>query len=317
MLIVFGPIAIELTLQSGTAPDANRTSFVPGYRFEPGGRAANQALAACRAGAKTALVGMVGDDELGSFILSQLRREGITTSGVAKSKRPTGCVIHQNGEDQHTHHTIALAANEDANAEQIPDEVLHEDSVVLVQTEIPINRNIEVLEKAKADGATTVMNLSPSLDLSQKILNNLDYLIVNRAEALRLAQKLGLEAGDNTIKIAQALSHAGKMGCIITMGAQGSIGVCKDGKSWKVGTPNIDAITDNTGAEDVYAGTFAACIDAGLPMHQAIKHASIAATLTCTKEGGQSSYPYFADIEEKLGELGDAEELELEIFQDE
>ncbi len=311
MLIVFGSTLMELRFKTETLPQTGGISKAESHSAEPGGKGANQALAACRAGAKVALVSKVGDDDYATNILGKLRREGITTSGIGKGETPTGCSLQIIAESGDSLHTIAFCANKEIESQQVPDEILSEQTVILLQTEIDMNVNAAILEKTKKAGATTIMNLSPSIELSQKTLKHLDYLIVNRIEAQKLAVKLGLTAEQDSIKIAQALAAEGQLNCIITLGGKGSLAVEKNGKGWKVEALNVKEAIYKNGAEDVYSGTFAACIYAGLPLERALKRASIAASLTCTKPGGQRTFPFLADIESELENLADAEKLEL------
>ena len=302
---------MELTFKVEKLPNGTGTTSTPFYISESGGRGANQALAACRAGSKVALVGKVGDDDFGTHILNKLRREGVTTSGTGKSTTPTGCEIHTHEENGKTQHTVAYGANAEAESDQVPEEILGKNAIVLVQTDINTKINAEILEKAKKDGAQTILNLSPSIELTQKTLDHLDYLIVNHDEIDILADKLGLGTAQSAIKIAHALAKAGNLNCIVTLGEEGSLAVTKDEKAWKVGVLELDEVVDKKGAEDVYCGTFSSCIYEGMPIEKSIKYASIAASLCCTKTGGQSSFPYIDEIKEKLEELEDAQPIEL------
>jgi len=310
MLIVFGFTMMELCFSANELPKNGDILTANNYSLEPSGRGANQALAACRAGAKVALVSKVGDDDFASHILRRLRSEGITTSGIGKSKAPTGCAIRINADCDESHHTVIFSANNEITSEQIPEEILTPQSVLLLQTEVKTDINTDILAKAKEAGAITIMNLSPANDLSKNTLKHLDYLIANQKEAEKLAIKLGLDSEKDAIKIAQALAKEGQLNCIITLGKDGCIALSKEGNAWKSNALDVEMI-DKTGANDVYSGTFAAAIYMGLPLERAIKRASIAASLTCSKQGGQSIFPYLDDINSQIDNLTDAEEISL------
>ena len=224
MLIVFGAIAMELHLPVNKFPSKGITATASDYTLNAGGKAANQAYAATRSGARVALIGKTGGDDYSRRILTKVRREGVITSGVGKSDAlHTGLDIISKHEVTGDVQTIkSPGANIEASAEQIPDEILNEETVVLLQTDFETKENLELLKRAKEHGATTIMNLSPSLNIKRNILDHLDYLILNSAEAAKFAEKLKLPIEGNSKKIAQALAQFGKLTCIVTRGEEGS-----------------------------------------------------------------------------------------------
>ncbi len=319
MLIVFGAICQDTYLELEDFPENERPAFASHYTTSRGGKASNQALAAARAGAKTALVGKVGDDPLSKAHLEALRREGVLTSGSAKSEQTLGTRLYIRNAQGQQKVIIALGASEEISPDQVPDDILKKENFLLLQTEISMEANVTLLERAKKCGATTLMNLSPSVDFSQKALNNLDYLIINQIEATQLADKLDLKTNtccnngtrDCYLKIAHALSKQGNLTCIITQGAKGCIAYTKNHQKWRVKALDIEEIVDRTGAQDAYCGTLAACLYAQMTLPRAMKRASIAASLACTKQGGQNTLPFMADIDEYINDLEDSVQMEF------
>lgn len=308
MLIVFGPISMELHLPVKAFPAVGGEGEAGDYTLNAGGRGANQALAAARSGAKVALIGKTGDDDYSKRILEKIRRDGVVTSGVGRSeKNHTGTDVICKDKKGETLKIKSLAANNEAAAEQVPDEILDENTLILVQTDLPLRETTELLQKAKAQGARTIMNLAPAIQLSKPLLDTLDYMIVNQAQANELSEKLGMPKESGVDKIAIALAQLGDLTCIITTGANGSICYDSKGKGWRVKTLKIDGTIDNNGIEDVYCGTFAACLQASMPIHKAMKRAGLAASLACTREGTQNSFPYLAEIDERIDELPEPE----------
>jgi len=307
MLIVFGSIAMELHVPVNKFPSTGITAMASDYTLNAGGKAANQAYAATRTGARVALIGKTGVDDYSKRILNKLRREGVVTSGVGKSDD-----LHT-GLDIICHHDVtgemqrikSPGANVEASAEQAPDEILGEGNFVLVQSDLDMKENLSLLKRAKENGAQTIMNLSPSINITQEILNNLDYLIVNSGEANKFAKKMNLPLEGNSKKIAQALAQLGKLTCIVTMGEKGSVAYTADNKGFNTPALKLENFVDHHGAEDAFCGTFAACIHNKMELPKALRRASIAASLACERKGGQDSFPYIADINEKLEELGD------------
>ena len=310
MIIVFGPISMELHMDIPGFPEGEQSVFTEDYTLNAGGKAANQALAAARSGAKVAVIGKTGNDDFSKRILDKIRYDGVVTSGVGKlDDIHTGLETIYKLPDGKLHTIKSKGANAQSEAEQVPDEILDDKAIVLVQTELPQNENIALLQRAKQQGATTMLNLAPTLNLSAAMLESIDILIVNSNEASKLAEKLGLGTSDSTEKLAKALAQIGKLTCIITVGENGSIAFNEEGSGYKIGALKLEAMIDHSGAEDAYCGTLAACFQAGMPLSRAMKRASIAASLTCMKEGSQSSLPYLDDIDQRINDLEDAVEI--------
>ncbi len=310
MIIVFGPVSMEQHMNLPQMPDGPSPVFNDDYRLNAGGKGANQALAAARTGAKVALVGKTGDDDFSKRILEKIRRDGVMTSGVARSEDlHTGLDILCKLPGNEIKIIKSRGANAEAAADQVPDEILNEDSYLLLQTELSATENTTLLERAKAQGVTTVLNLSPTLDLSPQMLENLDYLVVNSIEANKLAEQLNIPIKGNASKLAQALAQLGKLTCIVTEGKNGAVASAYEGKDYSIGAIPLEEVADHSGAEDAYCGTLTACLHEGMPLPDAMKCASIAGTITCTRAGGQKSLPYLAEIEEMLDQLDDAVEV--------
>lgn len=310
MILVFGSITMALNLDVESHPSDEEFINAKNFTLDYGGKAANQALAAARSGAKAALIGKIGNDKYSGEMMRQLRKEGVITSGVAHSdENDTGILLRirdVNGEERNIY---GASANTELDADQVPDEILNEQTYLLLQNEITTEQNLALLERAKKQGATTIMNLSPSINVTQGILNNLDYLIVNSAEAAKLAKKMKIEAlSDSVTKMAHAFAGIGNLTCIITKGAEGSVAAAPDGRCWSVQALDIEKRVDRSGADDAFSGTFAACRHAGMPTARALKRASIAASLTCTKRGTQKAFPYHDEIEDQMNNLPDPEE---------
>lgn len=304
MIIVFGSINMDMFVSSDAMPQLGETVLVPAFDMSPGGKGANQALAALRSGAKVALVGRVGDDSTGMRIVTGLRRDGIMTSGVAHSDKSTGCALIMRDSSGQNRIIVASGANMDARAEQVPDEILKRGNVLLLQMEVPPEENWELLARARTLGATTILNLAPATKIPLTALSHVDILVVNQIEARQMADKMGIEVADNAPLIAQALSRQGKLTCIVTLGSRGAVAHSRDGHAITVPALQFgNAVVDTTGAGDAYCGTLAAAIHAGLELEPAMRRASVAGSLACLKHGAQSSFPWLGEIEESLKKL--------------
>lgn len=311
MIIVLGSIGIHMKLGTqALGPD--RAQIEPDQmHMYAGGKGANQALAAARSGASVSLVSKIGTKYWGEYLLDRLRRDGIKVSGVAHTDlSETSIWMDIADPEGQEFRMIAPAAATEIDPGQIPLESMNERTLLLVQTEAPFATNLEALSNAKEAGALTMMNLSPALDISPEMLLKIDYLVVNSTEINKIAQKLGIEDG-TPLKIAFALAKLGALTCIVTQGAEGAVAVESNMQAWEIGALPLEDVVDRMGAEDVYCGTLAACIQAGVEFPEALKRASIAATLTCQAKGNHESYPYLDDIEEALSGLENAKPAKL------
>ena len=300
MIIVFGSINMDMFVAAGRMPDAGETIVCPGFEMSPGGKGANQAFAALRGGAKVAMIGRVGDDSMGTRLVTGLRREGVMTSGVAVSEtEPTGCAFIIRDSSGGNRIIVGSGANAGANAGQVPDEILGPGNILLLQMELPPEQNWALLERARRRGATTILNLAPAVPLPPEILSNIDILILNEIEAQQTAKALGLPGGD-VLKLAQSIAQKGALTCIVTLGDKGAIAWTKENKPLNVPACKVGAVVDTTGAGDAFCGTLAAALQNGHSLEDSMKRAAIAGSLACTKKGAQASFPYLGDIEERL-----------------
>lgn len=300
MIIVFGSVNMDMVVKVDALPRQGETVLCPGYTTIPGGKGANQAIAAARAGAKTAMVGMVGDDGFGRRCFQNLKEQGVMASGIGKSDKPTGCAYI--AVDPSGQNTIisASGANLDTAEDQVPDEILTGENTILMQMEIPLEQNWKMVKRAHDRGCRTILNAAPVRNIPRDMLGMIRYLIINEIEARQLAQKEGIDANDGAA-IAKALSDASKMTCIVTLGREGTVAASK-GDIWKVGVLDITAV-DTTGAGDTFCGVFAAAKDAGADLPEALHRAAVAGGLACLKLGAQGGMPFREDIDERLGDL--------------
>lgn len=318
MIIVFGSLNMDMAIELEKLPEPGETVLSDGYDLIPGGKGANQALAAARAGARVAMVGRVGLDNYGRTCTEALKREGVMVSGVAKSDNPTGTAVVARGKSHggvkgENMIIVMSGANADVTHDQVPDDILTKNNMLLMQMELPVEQTVTLIERAHKLGCKTILNLAPAIMVPKKALGNLDYLIVNSIEARQIAEKLGLAVENNAIKLAQALAMSGNLTCIVTLGGKGSVCVTREGKAWGVPTIQLkpEEVVDTTGAGDAYCGTFAAAIHAGLDVTEAMRRGSVAGAMACMKAGAQESLPFIADVEEQLAKVGPAEPLKL------
>jgi ribokinase len=290
MIVVFGSINVDVLVPVPHLPARGETVLGGDYVIAPGGKGANQALAARRAGAAVAMIGAVGRDPFAEIGLSLLRRDGVDLSLVAEVGRPTGwatVTVDPVGENQIA---VASCANLLAEAAQVPDRVLGPQTVLVLQREVPDVENAALIRRARERGARIVMSLAPAGPIAPAQLRDIDFLIANEGEAATL--------GGDAARVARQL----RQGLVITRGAKGAVAYLTDGTTIMVPALTIDPV-DTTGAGDTFAGVFAAGLDAGLPLDLALRRASVGAALACLAVGAQAAMPGRAAIDAGVSRL--------------
>jgi ribokinase len=314
MIVVFGSMTVDMNVVVPHLPTPGETVLSPTYEWMPGGKGANQAISAARAGAKVAMVGKIGDDGFGTRVVNNLKRESILASGVARSSdMPTGCatvfIDQSSGENQIV---VAAGANLEATSEQAPKEILGKGNVVLMQMEVEHEENWNVIRTAYDAGALTILNMAPAAPVPKEILDKLDILVVNSIEARQIAEKLGLEIEGDAIKLANVLAKQCNLTCLITLGEQGSVAVEAQSKmAWVVPAMKLETVVDTTGAGDAFCGAFAAALFKGRPIQEAMRFGSVAGSLACRGKGAQASVAYEDEINDHLKNLDQAQEVEI------
>ncbi len=311
MLIVFGTIYMNLNMTVKRFPTKGETALSPIYTMLPGGKGANQALSAVRAGAsKVALVGHVGDDGSGLRILANLKRNGVMTSGVAKSiDFPTGISTTVNDKSGARQTYLALGANSLVEADQAPHDVFRQGNVLLTQLELPLEQTARVMKAAHDKGAKVVLQASPMQPVPLPVLYLSDYLIINQARLLKFAKTLDID-GDDIIKVMRVLTKKAKVSCVAYNTDGSCLMVTADGHGFRFLTKTPQRVIDPFGTEDCFCGTFTACIHQNESDIQALHMAATAYALACVQKSDEEDrFPYFDDIKNEMKSYGIIEPL--------
>ena len=301
MIVVFGSINIDFIVSLENLPCPGETVLGPGYRTLPGGKGANQAAAAAKAGGQVRFAGAVGRDMFANLPLAALKVVGVDIAAVRHTEAaPTGAAficVDAAGENQIA---VALGANARARAEQVPDDWLNPETTLLLQMELPAAESWRLAERARARGARVLLNLAPALPIPAGALDSLDALTLNEVEALALARDRGLDT-DDPAAAARVLAQAHDLRVILNLGAQGAGAIAPDEELIVSALPVTPV--DTTGAGDAFVGVLAAGLDNGAGLAEALRYASVAGGLACEREGAMASLPSLKQIEARLGEL--------------
>ncbi len=306
MILVFGSINVDLVVRTRSLPRPGETVLGPGYGVVAGGKGANQALAAARAGARVALVGAVGRDGFATTALADLAEAGVDLSRVARRASPTGAAfitVDRAGQNQIV---VAAGANLKLRHTQLADAALGRDSLLLMQMEGPPAENWALARRARERGARVMLNVAPARALPVQALRSLDWLVANEIEILTVAKAAG-QGREDARAAAAALAAATGTAVIVTLGPQGAVSFAGS-EGWEIGALPVKPV-DSTAAGDAFVGTLAAALVEGTALPAALRRASVAGALACLTAGAQPSLPTRAAVEARLKELAPARKL--------
>lgn len=292
MIVCFGSINLDLIFPLAELPAPGQTVAGPELVIEPGGKGANQAVAAARDGARVVFAGAVGDDALAAAALALLRQSGIDLTRVAVTERATGCAaicVDRRGRNQIA---VAAGANLLAREQAVEAELLRPGTTVLLQNECSPAEGAALIARARAGGCRIVLNLAPAGPWPEAVLRALDLLVVNEDEAASLAAHIGAEAS------ARGLRQALAVDVVVTLGERGVAAASADG-DLRLGARKVEVV-DTTGAGDCFTGVLAAALDRGETLAAAAERANMAAALCCGRRGTQGSMPEAAATDAAL-----------------
>ena len=300
-VLVVGSANVDFTVAASRLPGVGETVSGGTLLVNHGGKGANQAVAARRLGAEVRFVACVGDDASGRDIRAALQAEGVGVDGVMVTREAaTGTaliVVDGQGRNQIV---VAPGANWRLSAEHVRSRA--EDfawaQVVLCQLETPLDTLDVALGEARRRGLVTVLNPAPVRDgISADVWRRVDYLTPNEGEAARLSG-VPVEDVRSAGAAARVLRERGVGTVIVTLGVQGSI-ACTAGGDVRTEAFPVKAV-DTTAAGDSFNGALGTALAAGDALPDALRFASAAAALACTRRGAQPSLPIRAEVDRLL-----------------
>ncbi len=291
-LLVVGSANADLVIGVERRPGPGETVLGSDLAVHPGGKGANQAVAAARLGARTALLARVGDDAYGRLLLDSQREAGADTVGVLVGGAPTGVAlitVDPSGDN-------SIVVSPGANGRLTPEDVraaaslLHASRVVSAQLEIPLETVVEVVRNLP-DDIRFVLNPSPPRPLPKEVLAACDPLIVNEHEARVIAGD-GLEGAPE--EQARALLALGPRSVVVTLGAEGALVTSAEGTAH---VPSVKVETvDTTGAGDAFTAALAWKLGLSESLMDAAAYAARVGAATVTRAGAQASFPTTEEV---------------------
>ena len=291
-VVVIGSLNMDLVVRAPRLPKGGETLAGHDFTTAPGGKGANQAVAAARLGARVAMIGCVGADPYGDFLTRSLVQEGIDCRGVSVAAEvPTGIASILVDDQGQNAIVIVAGGNGELSAAHLEEQatLLDQAKLVIAQLEVPLATVGDALARAHALGKTVILNPAPATGpLPADWYAHIDYLVPNESEASLLT---GLPVDDlqQAEAAARQLVAAGARQVLLTLGGQGLLQVSTDSCRHHPATP-VKAV-DTTAAGDTFLGGFAAGLAEGLSVDEAIALGQQAAAIAVTRPGAQPSIP--------------------------
>lgn len=290
-ILVVGSLNMDLVVRVARHPIVGETLLGGEFQTFPGGKGANQAVAAARLGAPVRMIGCVGSDAFGADLLAAVEKDAVSTAFILKHPAAASGValITVSADGQNTI-VVAAGANAQLTAQDVLSaEAAFEDAgAVVIQLEIPLPAVEEAARLGRKHGAVVLLNPAPAQPLSDGLLALVDYLIPNQTE---LQQLSGLSDPDQA---ARALLGRGVRNLVVTLGEQGARWVSPAGQA-DVPAFAVRAV-DTVAAGDAFVGAFAVALAEGWPVPEALRYGNAAGALSVTRAGAQPSLPTWNEV---------------------
>ncbi len=269
-ITVVGSVNLDLVVSTERLPEPGETLMGGSFSSHPGGKGANQALAACRLGAEVSLIAKVGRDANAEEALALLKRDGVNLSGVGVSPdQPTGVALINVAADGENQIVVAPGANAVLRPEDLPERI---EGALVGQHEVPLDTLAEAV--ARCNGFVS-LNLAPAMDTADAVLKRSDLVIVNKTEADFYGRQALLAVGGRVA---------------ITLGAEGAILFADGVEIARAAPPKVDVV-DATGAGDTFTAALTVALLENQPADQALRFACAAGALAATRAGAQPALP--------------------------
>lgn len=299
MITVFGSINMDLIATTPRLPKPGETLAGTGFSTAAGGKGANQALAATRAGAKVKMAGAVGSDAFATDAVALMKQAGTDLSAVKLADEATGTAhILVGGDGENVIIVVAGANGRVTEQDGIAAvEAMAKDDTLVLQLEIPAASIEAALSAAKKAGIRSLINIAPLTPDAARLGRMADIVVANETEFELFAGKSGLGTDERIAEMRRLHDETGQT-IIVTLGAEGVVAL-RDGTIHTARGLKIEPV-DTVGAGDTFCGYLAASLDAGLDFEKALRRAAVAGSLACLKPGAQPAIPLAAEVEARL-----------------
>jgi ribokinase len=296
-ILVVGSLNADLVVPVAACPRPGETILGGVPQRHLGGKGANQAVAAARAGGRVALVGRVGCDDAGEALLAGLALDRVDATSVSRDAGPSGlAIIFVDGAGENAI-VVVPGANAGLTADALGDEPRAGTALVLLQLEIPVDTVAAAVVRAAQRGIPVLLNAAPAhRDLPEALLGAIDVLVVNEHEAATMAGASCCTDPDEAARLAAELCGRGPRRVVITLGAAGLVWHAADGDAGRMSAFPVDAV-DTTATGDAFCGALAVRLADGAPWPSSLRFAAAAGALAATRPGAQPSLPTRHEID--------------------
>jgi ribokinase len=295
-IVIVGSITMDLVTRTPRIPSIGQTLIGTGFETTPGGKGANQAVAAARLGYPVAMVAKVGDDTFGPVLLENLKHAGVETAGMTQVSGPSGLApIFLDDEGQNAI-VVVPGANSKMDRATVESHagLIRSAGIVLCQLEIPLDTLSYILDFCAKANVPVMLDPAPAADLPEQVWEQVAWFTPNETEAALYVW--GSPSPEDTAK---RLHDAGLRGVVLKRGAEGAFVSVAGGRAEWVKPFKVDAI-NTVGAGDCFNGAFAVALLEGADPWSAARFANAASAISVTRKGAQASMPLRAEVEEFL-----------------
>ena len=294
-ILVIGSSNTDMTAKTQELPRPGETVLGGVFTMGAGGKGANQAVAAQRLGGDVQFICKVGKDMFGDNAIAQYEKEGLDTSGILRSRLPSGVALIY--VDSHAENCIVVASGANGDLSEADIEASRQAilncGILLLQLESPIPSVLKAAKMAHEAGSLVVLNPAPACPLPEELFRYIDLFIPNETE-LSTFSGLPVNNAEDAFKAAKAMQAKGVGKLIVTMGSKGAL-ICEGSTSDFVPAHKVKAV-DTTAAGDTFCGALCVAISEGKSLKEAAEFACAASALTVQKMGAQNSIPFRKDI---------------------
>ncbi|WP_342410885.1 ribokinase [Paenibacillus sp. FSL R10-2778] len=299
-IVVIGSLNMDMVVRTNRSPNVGETLIGQAFALSPGGKGANQAVAAARLGAEVSMIGRVGKDTFGSEMLEIIRNEGIHIEHISVSEHEaTGVasiVIEEDGENRII---VVPGANIELTVEDIQalEAVISQAKIIVLQLEMDLAMSEQAIAIAHRKGIPVILNPAPARVLKDEMLAQVSYLTPNETEAGILSGMI-VDSAETAEQAARILLQKGVQNVIVTLGSKGALIVNAEGAKAVPGFP-VKAV-DTVAAGDSFNGALAQQLVLGKTLEEAVSFANAVGALAVGKEGAIPSLPQLSEVEQFL-----------------